>query len=189
VGLGEVVDLTSIAGDGNGGGPRVARALVEGDSDKISSRITLRGGRVVRATSEANWRLNGTTYPIANKVFWAMEVDDLGTALSWAPLGPGGAEDPGFASLAGVEPDEENDDGEEIYNLRVFHTTPDGIPPGGKGDVVGVLSTDEFAHHFTMFLPLLGLEHDPALKPKVADAGVKTVQCGTGGALVQPIGG
>jgi hypothetical protein len=141
---GEIVDLREVTGRG------VDPDHLGADAKrKLVSRLTLGAGRITRVAPGVCWEWRpGEFRPIAHRVEWEIEnVEGDSLSLVADPIGGGGAQKP-LGTLYPV-------DGR--VNLRVFHETPDDLPPDpAPVDHLPAPMPGDHPKHFSAFYGLFG---------------------------------
>lgn len=179
---GELPDLSEVTEEVTGIKKMVDRELLGlNPGPYVAARITLRSGGVSRMASEATWRLGDRDYALAHQVTWRMS--DVSHQPTWERLNgqPGVAPPPSpLPTLNDLEP--EDDFG---IKLRIFHVTPEALPPK-----VGTLSPEVMQAHYRAHYVLLD-ENDPEPEqlPRIKGSHIEQVNCGAGQAPVKPVGG
>lgn len=152
-----IVNLTEVTGK------RIDPDLVTGAaSDRVISRVTIRGGHVdaVKAQSKHRWLLKEHEYFMAHQV--TVRMESVPEVLHWTPLGDPGSDIP-LPTLADIKP-EGDDNGVTVYALKVYHVLPQDLPPAASPK----LNEEAIRDHFEAFYDLLGVEPDADLLPRRA---------------------
>jgi hypothetical protein len=178
---GELVDVTVASGDANAqNGKKVDKDLVTTVHDKVLTRVVLRAGTLVDRRSPVRWKLKGRRFKMVDRVVW--EIDDVDDSLTWNKLKNS---DPfPLTSLAELGPPQPlpGPGHKTGYQLRIFHTTEEGLPPDGD---VGVLDELAIQQHFRHFYDLLNYNPSPDQLPRDPEVPfLRTFNCGVGQALL-----
>jgi len=156
-------------------GLKVKPELITGPHDRVTARITLRGGGVAHTKAEALWRFDNRWVEMVTAVYWEMEIRDVEAPLAWASIGAGG--DPPLATLSSLgdeQPLEHVRDqlaARTGYRLDVFHSTLTDLKP------------EEVEHHFRAYYDMLEHTPTPDELPHNRQEGPK-VHCGSAQALL-----
>lgn len=138
---GEIVDLTKVTDRGSGG-RKSPKDRVDTKHPKVLTRVTLKSGKVVDRDHQAEWLFRDTPIRMAYKVVW--EISGVPDTLEWCDLVD--PDEVPFRSLSELEPDGIVG-GELLYRFRIFHTTPNRLPPNETGPGMDpVLVRQHFIH-------------------------------------------
>lgn len=171
---GEIVDLTKVTDRGTGG-RKTPADRVSTKHPKVLTRVRLKSGKVIDRDHQAEWLFRDTPRRMAYKVVW--EISGVADKLEWNDLNNPDAIP--FQSLSELEPDG-TIDGELFYRFRIFHTTPDRLPPNDTGPGMDpVLVRRHFTHLYDV------LDHHPLDDELPAPPFVGKFNCGAGQALLE----